>query len=142
MLSPLTPIEAYRVRSVWEISGSVGARAKKSAAPAKSHNRLREIRELRGKTQAEIAAALGLRQTSYRRYESGERQVKLHQLPGFAKVLSCRVAELLPVEHALNASQVQLLDVFDCMSADQQRRLQRLAVALAAEDNTRGAGAA
>lgn len=57
--------------------------------------RLREIRTRRGKTQAELAEALGIDQTLVSAYERGA--VRLHGaiLAGFAKVLRTSADEIL-----------------------------------------------
>lgn len=41
------------------------------------YGRIRDLREDRDKTQAEIAKAIGLHTTTYQRYERGEREIPL-----------------------------------------------------------------
>lgn len=47
--------------------------------------RLRELREDRDKTQAEIAKILGMKQSQYSRYENGIRDIPLDSLITLAK---------------------------------------------------------
>lgn len=42
--------------------------------------RMRELREDRDLTQKEVAAALGILQQTYARYETGERALPIHHL--------------------------------------------------------------
>lgn len=49
------------------------------------YQRLRDIREDYDKTQAEIAALLGLLQTNYSRYERGDRELPMHHFMKLAR---------------------------------------------------------
>lgn len=49
------------------------------------YQRLKDVREDKEKTQAEIAALLGLQQTHYSRYERGERELPMHHFVTLAK---------------------------------------------------------
>ncbi|MBQ8529319.1 MAG: helix-turn-helix transcriptional regulator [Clostridia bacterium] len=49
------------------------------------YQRLKDVREDKEKTQAEIAALLGLYQTHYSRYERGERELPMHHFVTLAK---------------------------------------------------------
>lgn len=49
------------------------------------YQRLRDIREDYDKTQAEIAALLGLLQTNYSRYERGDRELPMHHFMTLAR---------------------------------------------------------
>ena len=49
------------------------------------YQRLRDVREDNEKTQAEIAALLGLYQTHYSRYERGERELPMHHFITLAR---------------------------------------------------------
>ena len=42
------------------------------------YQRIRDLREDSDRTQAELASILGLQTTTYRRYESGERECPAH----------------------------------------------------------------
>lgn len=49
------------------------------------YQRIKDLREDKDKTQAEIAKMLGMQTTQYRRYESGEREPKLNFIIELAK---------------------------------------------------------
>lgn len=49
------------------------------------YNRLREIREQRGRTQGEIAEILQMLQPQYARYEQGTRELPMHHFVTLAK---------------------------------------------------------
>lgn len=49
------------------------------------YQRIRDLREDADKTQAEVAAALGLYTTTYQRYERGEREIPLNIAVSIAK---------------------------------------------------------
>lgn len=51
----------------------------------KYHNRLRDLREDRDMTQAEVAKLFFLQLTQYRRYENGESDLPLEWAKKFAK---------------------------------------------------------
>ena len=49
------------------------------------YERIRDLREDSDKTQAEVAADLGLYTTTYQRYERGEREIPLSLAVSIAK---------------------------------------------------------
>ena len=49
------------------------------------YQRLRDLREDADKTQEEIAALLGMKQTQYSRYERGERELPMHHFKTLAR---------------------------------------------------------
>jgi transcriptional regulator with XRE-family HTH domain len=59
------------------------------------YQRLRDIREDCDKTQAEIAAVLGITTQQYQLYESGKREIKAHQLASLAKFYNVSADYLL-----------------------------------------------
>lgn len=50
-----------------------------------TYNRIRDLREDADKTQAEIAKYLNVGTTTYRRWETGEREIPLHIIIELAK---------------------------------------------------------
>lgn len=58
-------------------------------------NRIREAREIRGLTQAELARRLGIAQTVLRRLETGERPLNTRMLGRISAMLCCNPRELL-----------------------------------------------
>ena len=50
-----------------------------------TYNRIRDLREDADKTQAEIAKYLNVGTTTYRRWETGEREIPLHIIIKLAK---------------------------------------------------------
>lgn len=63
-------------------------------------NRIREVREARGKSQAELAAALGVRQETISAYETGRAAPPLGKLRALAAALEATIDELFPLEGA------------------------------------------
>jgi len=59
---------------------------------------IRKARKDRGVTQCELAARLGIDQSTLRRLERGQRSVTVRQLRAIAKALGMRAAELLDEE--------------------------------------------
>ena len=68
-------------------------------------NRVREIRKLKGLTQQELAARLGISQAQIARLESGASDMTIEQMSLFAKALNCEPWELLPKEMQPNINQ-------------------------------------
>ena len=56
---------------------------------------LRAARMRAGKSQAEIAAILGIQRTQYIRYESGEREIPVHHLFALADLYGLTLDELV-----------------------------------------------
>lgn len=59
---------------------------------------VKEIRELRNMTQAELAEALGISRTTVSMWETGDSLPRADKLPLLAKILDCTVDELLREE--------------------------------------------
>ena len=60
--------------------------------------RLKELRELEGKTEAELASALGVAEADYRRYETGGADIPASLLHDAARALGADLTELLTGE--------------------------------------------
>ena len=58
--------------------------------------RLRELRQARGITQADMAAALGMTRPGYFNLESGINGRTFEKLPIIAKMLGCSIDRLFP----------------------------------------------
>lgn len=58
--------------------------------------RLRNARRCLGKTQAEMAAIVGLSRTGYAALEEAGRGRVMEKLPKLAKALGCRIDDLFP----------------------------------------------
>ena len=62
------------------------------------HNRLKEFRELKGMTQAEVATAAGIPFRTYQDYELGTRKApSVYAALKIAKAFSIAVDELFPI---------------------------------------------
>ena len=60
--------------------------------------RLKELRELEGKTEAELASGLGVAEADYRRYETGGADIPASLLHDAARALGADLTELLTGE--------------------------------------------
>lgn len=56
---------------------------------------IRRFRKDRGLTQAEFAAALGVRQATVSRYETGEAKPPLETMIAIARFFGCKVDDLI-----------------------------------------------
>jgi transcriptional regulator with XRE-family HTH domain len=59
-------------------------------------NRIAEIRKARGITALELAATMGVRETTIFRWQSGENQPALPMMHRLAEALGCTLDELFP----------------------------------------------
>jgi len=66
--------------------------------------RLRELRQARGFTQAEMAEALGMTRPGYYNIESGKNGQSFAKLPIIAKKLGCSIDRLFPEMDAVRKS--------------------------------------
>lgn len=62
--------------------------------------RLREVRQERGFTQDQVAAAISLERTSITNIESGRQRLPLHTLYEYCSILGIAVSEVLPTSPA------------------------------------------
>lgn len=56
---------------------------------------IRRLRKMRGLTQEEFAAALGMSQASISRFETGERKPDVDDLIRIARFFGCKVDDLI-----------------------------------------------
>ena len=68
---------------------------------------IKEIRELRGMTQSELAEKVNLSTVTLSRYENGGRDPRGADLSKMAEVLSCTVDELLGISNPTVPLQAQ-----------------------------------
>lgn len=59
-------------------------------------NRIREYREARGMSQAELAKRLGVNQTMISAYEQGVKAPRLHRLDALTALFGCTMDDLYP----------------------------------------------
>ena len=64
--------------------------------------RLRDLREDKDITQAQIAAYLHIRQNTYSQYENGHRQIPIDQLVALAKFYGTSVDYILGLTDIMN----------------------------------------
>lgn len=62
-------------------------------------NRIRELRELRGLSQADLGARVGLGKWDVSRLENGKTQLKLEMAQRIAEALDVTIAEVLALDH-------------------------------------------
>lgn len=60
--------------------------------------RIKEIRQKRGITQAQLADALNVCQSTVAMWENGENKPRTDKLPELAKILGCEVSDLFKKE--------------------------------------------
>lgn len=58
-------------------------------------NRIAVLREAKGMSQAELAAAIGVNQSTIHRYENGEYKLKVETALRIISVLDCTLQQLL-----------------------------------------------
>lgn len=63
--------------------------------------RLQEMRKRAGMTQMQFSIAIGMSRVMVANLERGRAVVYLDRLPVYAKVLGCRIADLLPPQWRL-----------------------------------------
>lgn len=74
-------------------------------------NRLRALRQARGFTLAQVAAAIGTTTAQYQRLETGARDLDVPWMVRIAKALECQPADLLLPEHGgLDPRERELVD--------------------------------
>jgi transcriptional regulator with XRE-family HTH domain len=93
-------------------------------------NRLRRLRIAAGISLPQLAEATGLSREVLRRRETGERQLKAHELELLARALDCHPMEILGQVSELTPRQRALLKLLDQLSTDKQDTLLRLGDAL------------
>ena len=59
------------------------------------HDKIRKLRELRGKSQLEAADALGLSQPNYSKYESGKNDFTVKQIEKLADLLGLSLEDII-----------------------------------------------
>jgi transcriptional regulator with XRE-family HTH domain len=59
------------------------------------HEKIRKLRELSGKTQLEVAEALGLTQSNYSKIETGKLDITVKHLEEIAELLQLRVEDII-----------------------------------------------
>jgi len=90
-------------------------------------NRLREWRMHLGLTMEQLAELANTTTATIQRLESGARELKVSQLPRFALALGIRPVDLLPGSAKTSTEQRELLEIFDKLDTEEQRRLVRIA---------------
>lgn len=59
------------------------------------HDKIRKLRELRGKSQLEAADALGLSQPNYSKYESGKNDFTIRQIEKLAELFDISLEDII-----------------------------------------------
>ncbi|MBQ9057762.1 MAG: helix-turn-helix transcriptional regulator [Atopobiaceae bacterium] len=74
------------------------------------NNRLRELRKQTGKTQAQIAAELGVNKATYSTWELGRTELKADNIVKLAKYFGCSPNEILGFD---GRSSLRTMDIFE-----------------------------
>lgn len=88
------------------------------------------MREARGMSQEELAAAVGMKKAAISKYERGRAHPTIDRLRQMAKVLECRVTDLIDDEHE-DPKADKMLQLFHDLPPDQQDAMIRLATTMA-----------
>lgn len=73
-----------------------------------ANNRIKEVRESKGITQAQLARALGVTQGAIQFWENGKREPSIKTLKDVAVILNCEPWELLPLDMQPNFDKREL----------------------------------
>ncbi|XBQ15826.1 MAG: helix-turn-helix transcriptional regulator [Oceanicaulis sp.] len=96
-------------------------------------HRLREIRHARGLTIEQLAELVGLTYQTVQRYETGDRSLRVEDLPRFAAVLKCRPGDLVDDDSA-DPDELVARDLFRKLSREDRKRLLAAMNAWAGDD--------
>lgn len=106
-------------------------------------NRLREAREKKGLSQAELAQKSGFQPSAVSHFESGRRSPSFDNLRKLADALSVTIDFLLgrePEPHSSGPAVQKLFRDFEKLSADDQETVASFAEMLAAKNRQKGEG--
>ena len=97
------------------------------------YTRLKKLREERDLTQKQVACALFMQLTQYRRYESGERELPLETAIAISKFYNVPIDYLAGISDKINYSkndltkeETELLITFRKLSSDDKVKLIRI----------------
>ncbi len=88
---------------------------------SKHPNNLQALRKACGLTQNQVAARMSLDQTTYYRYEAGERRIKADQLQKFAEIFGVNQWDILPAGDAMDEQQRALIRMFSQLAEDKRK---------------------
>lgn len=83
---------------------------------------IREYREGKGMTQAELAAAVGVLQNNVSRWESGVVSPGVETLRKLADVFDCRMDDITPAVRKLKAKDVFTREAYEGLTREERRR--------------------
>lgn len=98
--------------------------------PPPAPNRIRELREAIGMTQAELARRINVTAPALQKVEAGTRGLDQQWMRRIAPHLGVAPADLLPVEdnpYALQPDERELIDSYRAAENDDQEKLRRVA---------------
>ena len=96
----------------------------------KAPNRIRELREAVGISQAELSRRINVTPPALQKVEIGTRKLDQQWMRRIARALGCAPAELLPVEDnpwALSGEEKELIHRLRSARADDREKLNRVA---------------
>lgn len=94
-------------------------------------NNLRKLRLARRMSLAEVGALIGMTGENVRKRETGERQLKAHEIERFARIFECEPMAIIGEGSELSARERAIVDLFRALPAHQQDAIYRLASSLA-----------
>lgn len=93
--------------------------------------KLRELRELNGWTQDEVASRVGMSKSYYSEVESGKKAANSQRLKKFAEVFNVPTFELID-DSSVDAELLDHLRTMQALSSDDRKAVMRHALGLAA----------
>lgn len=95
--------------------------------------RIRERRELAGRGQAQIALALGVTYSQYRRYELGQTSLDIGDVVAIANAIGCAPGDLLSgvlpggdgAEPTISSEGIALARAYDALESESLKKLAR-----------------
>lgn len=83
---------------------------------------IKQYREANGMTQAELAAALGVPQSNYSRWERGTVNPSAETLRKIAAVFGCRTDDIAPAVRQLKARDIFTAEAYEALTPEERRR--------------------
>lgn len=93
--------------------------------------RLREMRERRGLSVNHVAAMIGVKPNTYRKWELGSSGIDLEKAAACADALGCSISDIAGIDQSgMTADEREILDIYSRLSMSDKSVLMRVARAL------------
>ena len=83
---------------------------------------IKQYRESKGMTQAELAAVLGVPQSNYSRWERGAINPSVDTLRKLAEVFGCRMEDIAPAVRKLTAKDIFTPEAYEALTPEERQR--------------------